>query len=469
VTKTTLTGTGVTHKDFKYDANGSLCGLTTASCPTSGDRYVYDAENRLKLRVYGAASTSYVYDAGGSMVRRTTTGTSGSESIVYVGGLYERDSAGIVMKYYQIGGRTVAMRKGAAEEQYLLADHLGSTTGVLDADGSLIATRKYWPFGMERDVAGDQRLTDKWYTGQRDEDFDGLGLYNYGNRFYSAVIARFVSADPTNDAINRFAYAANNPLKFVDPSGTTINIACGTTNKCENGSDIDQYRNAIISEWIHEKRYPGATWGFLNNMFDFWLKGALAAGWNGQQTADIFGVVFIDVGGWAEAVKDAIGGWGDVSAFLDNNDLFGPNGADIWLGFSQGGAVVFEALKRAHANGRPLPQGAILIEAALQGKHILAKEILARVRVVTWADEDWTPIPGGLHGWISGAFRFRSDDCGGWKQHCSHGPWQHQMISIAHRPPGTISIDDARILAHGASVECRIMPAFSNYVPPWSC
>jgi hypothetical protein len=53
---------------------------------------------------------------------------------------------------------------------YLLADHLGGTTAVLDAAGNVTASRKYWPYGTERAMSGDQRDTDLWYTGQRDED-----------------------------------------------------------------------------------------------------------------------------------------------------------------------------------------------------------------------------------------------------------------------------------------------------------
>ncbi len=60
----------------------------------------------------------------------------------------------------------------------------------------MLASRKYWPYGGERAISGDARLTSHWFTGQRDEDFDGLGLYNYNARFYSTLAGRFVSVDP---------------------------------------------------------------------------------------------------------------------------------------------------------------------------------------------------------------------------------------------------------------------------------
>ncbi len=57
--------------------------------------------------------------------------------------------------------------------------------------------------------------TDRRYTGQRWEA--SLGLYDYGARFYSPGLGRFVSADtvvpiPGNPQDwNRYAYALNNP------------------------------------------------------------------------------------------------------------------------------------------------------------------------------------------------------------------------------------------------------------------
>jgi RHS repeat-associated protein len=53
----------------------------------------------------------------------------------------------------------------------------------------------------------------------------GLGIYHYNARFYSPKLGRFLSADTIvpNPAdpqhLNRFSYVANNPLKYIDPSG----------------------------------------------------------------------------------------------------------------------------------------------------------------------------------------------------------------------------------------------------------
>ncbi len=65
--------------------------------------------------------------------------------------------------------------------------------------------------------------TDFGFTGQRNQST--IGLYDYHARFYDPRIGRFVSADtivpsPSNpQALNRYAYVYNNPLRHIDPSG----------------------------------------------------------------------------------------------------------------------------------------------------------------------------------------------------------------------------------------------------------
>jgi RHS repeat-associated protein len=60
------------------------------------------------------------------------------------------------------------------------------------------------------------------FTGQR---LDGTGLYYYGARYYDPEIGRFISPDtiipdPANpQALNRYSYCINNPLKYNDPTG----------------------------------------------------------------------------------------------------------------------------------------------------------------------------------------------------------------------------------------------------------
>jgi len=72
------------------------------------------------------------------------------------------------------------------------------------------------------------------YTGRRyDVESD---LYFYRNRMYSAELGRFISKDPKGyvDGMNLYAYVKNNPLKYLDPMGTT------SRNNVESPSMFDR-------------------------------------------------------------------------------------------------------------------------------------------------------------------------------------------------------------------------------------
>jgi len=66
---------------------------------------------------------------------------------------------------------------------YMMKDHLGSTSLVLDANGFVVGKERYYPYGETRFTSGTM-YTDKLFTGQR--EMTGLGIYHYGVRFYSS-------------------------------------------------------------------------------------------------------------------------------------------------------------------------------------------------------------------------------------------------------------------------------------------
>jgi RHS repeat-associated protein len=71
--------------------------------------------------------------------------------------------------------------------------------------------------------SGGGRPIHRRFTGQRWEQ--GLGLYDYRARFYDPTLGRFLQPDPivpepgNPQALNRYAYVYNNPLRYTDPSG----------------------------------------------------------------------------------------------------------------------------------------------------------------------------------------------------------------------------------------------------------
>ncbi len=168
----------------------------------------------------------YVYDGGGSRLKRivddgvttTTTLYVGNVEIEKVNGTEARRTVYYSGAFRIIGGANAGL-------YYTHGDHLGSVSALSDANGMKVAGSDvvYAPFGEVR--AGSQsELTDFGYTRQRHDDSTG-GLIYYRARYYLPGIQHFISADtivpdPVDpQAFNRYSYVLNNPIKLIDPTG----------------------------------------------------------------------------------------------------------------------------------------------------------------------------------------------------------------------------------------------------------
>jgi RHS repeat-associated protein len=221
---------------YTYDANGNMTCRIENGVTFKQD---YNAENRISAihKMNGNCSTgsvteSWLYGYDGDGVRVTTahyTGvTQDSLTLYYMGGMYEVTGSA-VKKYYSIAGQTIAMNDGSGLK-YLLTDHLGSTSGVVDQNGNLLGQQRYLPFGEVRTGLNPPYMTqtDLTYTGQ--QDLPGTGVMDYKARFYSPSLGRFLQADiivsdATNPQdLNRFSYVNNRSTNLNDPSGHSPSV-----------------------------------------------------------------------------------------------------------------------------------------------------------------------------------------------------------------------------------------------------
>jgi RHS repeat-associated protein len=128
-------------------------------------------------------------------------------------------------RYYSIAGQRPAIRNNDSSINYLLGDHLGSASTVVNASGQIVSQSRYLPFGELLWEDGTSP-TDYTYTGQR--SLSDIGLMDYNARFYDPLLGRFTSPDsviPDPGSVigyNRFAYVNNNPMVYTDPSGHYI-------------------------------------------------------------------------------------------------------------------------------------------------------------------------------------------------------------------------------------------------------
>jgi RHS repeat-associated protein len=116
--------------------------------------------------------------------------------------------------------------------EYFHQDALGNVRAVTNQAGQVIERHDYLPFGEEctsGPCANNLRVSGgqpRKFTGkERDQE---TGLDYFGARYYGSQIGRFTRVDPVYtwrenladpQRWSRYAYARNNPLRYVDPDG----------------------------------------------------------------------------------------------------------------------------------------------------------------------------------------------------------------------------------------------------------
>jgi RHS repeat-associated protein len=220
----TINFNGIDHT-YAYDDNGNMLAGPDFTDPTqmATRTITYNADNMPSTVSHSKGSnevtTRFVYGGDGVRAKKTIEGAS---STCYIGDHYEVKNR-VATKYIFAGNLRVAMIKGS-DVNYYHKDHLGSSTVMTDASGTMLETTDYMPFGFQRDSSGpNPNVTHYRFT---DQELDvESGLYNYNARLYDAVTGRFISADTIiqkaydPQVLNRYAYVRNNPLIYTDPSG----------------------------------------------------------------------------------------------------------------------------------------------------------------------------------------------------------------------------------------------------------
>jgi RHS repeat-associated protein len=110
--------------------------------------------------------------------------------------------------------------------------------------GPLIEQKDFYPFGMEIPGLSSQAYKYQYnpnrynYNGkelqsQEFSDTTGLDDYDYGARMYDPQTARWLQSDPLSEKMRRFSpynYAADNPVRFIDPDGMRLGAASVITD-----------------------------------------------------------------------------------------------------------------------------------------------------------------------------------------------------------------------------------------------
>jgi len=105
---------------------------------------------------------------------------------------------------------------------YYHNDLAGTPLAATDASGNLLWRQGYKPYGERLDPKAPAEQQ-PWFTGKA--HVEAAGLSYFGARWYDPQLGRFMGVDPRGfdeanvHSFNRYAYANNNPYRFVDPDG----------------------------------------------------------------------------------------------------------------------------------------------------------------------------------------------------------------------------------------------------------
>lgn len=161
---------------------------------------------------------------------------------------------------------------------YYHLDALGSPVAASDQNGSILWREEYAPYGDR--IRVEDPTNTHGFTGKFHEE--DLGLTYFGARWYDPVAGRFMGVDPVEyregdiHSFNRYAYANNNPYKFVDPdgrmSGLAVPIAVGMFAIGTGGAvvwgqqdpQVQQDTLAKIGKWIASSGLL-RKWGIMHN------------------------------------------------------------------------------------------------------------------------------------------------------------------------------------------------------------
>ncbi|MES3001197.1 MAG: Ig-like domain-containing protein [Pseudomonadota bacterium] len=208
----------------------------------------------------------------------------------------------------------------AGEITYLHHDFAGSVIAATDVNGAVIWKEDYKPYG-ERVMNAPAAVGNRQFFTGKPLDLD-TGLSYMGARYYDPAVGRFMGVDPAGftegkvQSFNRFAYANNNPYRFVDPDGRSpltifaIEVAkqTGAGYLLGVGADaVSQYAAFGSVDWGLAATSDAAVAGGMSGL----LSGAVSGAVKGYAAASAASSATKEASAISKAAKERVAPGGD--------------------------------------------------------------------------------------------------------------------------------------------------------------
>ncbi len=388
---------GVT-RSFNYDKNGNVLN--------DGERnFTYGTYDKPLLITKGGHTTEFKYGASRSRFYRKDTNAQGVQETWYLGNVekilrtdgaieWRRSLEGGGLYTYVTNASNVETQ--ALKKRYILKDHLGSSSLILEESGSNIIVAQSLSFdawGQRRDAQNmnslsatqlanfDHGITTRGYTGH--EMLDEVGIIHMNGRIYDASLGRFLQADPfiqaptDTQSYNRYAYVRNNPLNATDPSGYIWQLAVAAAA----GYMAQEVGEAIHAPWL------SAIGGIVTC-----ASGAMSGAAISCAGGFAFGSTYSATGNFSQALEAGLFAAGSAWAYSKVGEHFSDIGAS-----NKQFANIFEGISGVDITGNWVNFGGNLLSAGQVMQQIAAHAVLGGII----AD-----LQGGKfgHGFVSAGF-----------------------------------------------------------------